>query len=585
MSDAEAANPMRAPIERLPSEVIEIICRFLLCQHGRAALVQFSIAAAAFFAPAIRVALLEPPLDPPGTEIVDAVFPGDKVERARWWAACAKRPGELIVCAEADADLAAVDEQQLRRTFCLFLTMRAHNRKLVTSRPAESLSVDLLSFKWSFIQVPTQQVRHVAFSEDVVRRMPLPAQLPLPSTLTMLHVDGLNLGDPPVVSKVMTLLPTTLTTLVLGAVVANCDWTLKNLYDRLPLTLKAFTLINHRIGEVPEDFGHESTPALLDALAKMTALTRFHHEILRVEDASVILDALAAHHGRRMRLISLSLLVTENTNMNAIGPTDSGLDAPLIVDDLDVRVTSLDDSVHGSISMACMHYLLPLLPNPTRSLRLESPQWNVLLFVRIGDLMRASPTLTHMHLQATDMLPCLAQFNPWSNFPFSALIEDFFPSMLTSLSLTKCLPGRFACEFSSPDWSFPSMITEIDLSCNELVTADLEFLKTRWPPGLVSLNLAHNKIDALVVPLPDTMQVLDLSHNRALGKDTQLNDESLRNEWILGMPSGLRELSMVGCRLDESRVGLLRTLQQRAGTTKGGYARLRIRADEGQFLD
>ncbi|KNE64981.1 hypothetical protein AMAG_10649 [Allomyces macrogynus ATCC 38327] len=404
----------------------------------------------------------------------------------------------------------------------------------------------------------------------------------------MLHVYGLDLGDPTVVSNFMTFLPNTLTTLVLGAEALYCDWTLKTLYDHLPVTLRALTLINHRIGEVPEDFGHESTPALLDALAKMAALTRFHHEILRVEDASVILDALAAHHGRRMCLISLGLLVTENTNMNAIGPTDSGLDAPLIVDDLDVRVTSLDDSVHGSISMACMHYLLPLLPNPTRSLRLESPQWNVLLFDCIGDLMRASPTLTRMHLHATEMLPFLGQFNPWSHFPFSALLEDFFPPTLTSLSLTKCLPGRFACEFSNPDWSFPSVLTDIDLSCNELTTADLEFLRTRWPPGLVSLNLAHNKIDAVFVPLPGTLRVLDLSHNRALGDKPQPNDERQsndeRNEWILGLPPGLRELNVVGCMLDESDVELLLTMRRRAGTTKGGHARLQIRADEGQAL-
>ncbi|KAJ3352390.1 hypothetical protein GGF32_003778 [Allomyces javanicus] len=98
--------------------------------------------------------------------------------------------------------------------------------------------------------------------------------------------------------------------------------------------------------------------------------------------------------------------------------------------------------------------------------------------------------------------------------------------------------------FTDAAWTFLATVTKLDLSQNDLTTADLKFLMPRIPPKLQLLNLASNKFHTLITPFPPTLRVLDISENVALSDDID------PARWIDELPRSLCTLIVNNCHLD-----------------------------------
>ncbi|KNE54090.1 hypothetical protein AMAG_00092 [Allomyces macrogynus ATCC 38327] len=217
------------------------------------------------------------------------------------------------------------------------------------------------------------------------------------------------------------------------------------------------------------------------------------------------------------------------------------------IEQLDASFISFQDASCGRV--------LALLPVPTRSLRVVLPQWTNEVAVPLTRLF-GSPTLQDVQMSG-DAIPRVIQNPPRLLMPSLAL--DHLRPALTTLTLTGCLPSRLLAKFTDASWTFPPTITHLDLSMNGLLTSDLAFLTSRWPPQLRRLNLAQNQFHAVVTPLPQTLRVLNVAHNLAMRED--LHPE----RWILALPSDLVELNVSMCQLPVSFGPLLLCARENSG--------------------
>ncbi|KNE64987.1 hypothetical protein AMAG_10654 [Allomyces macrogynus ATCC 38327] len=554
-----------APIERLPPAVLHRLSQWILDRGGRRSLVHFALASSRFFAPSIWRSISDPSCE--GDFSSSGPHANDNL--AAWWKSLMgmftvdlKFPDAKHETADNDGDVTMADSWAVH----LILPARTAERQIIDL----SGRLDALESpapKWSTIPIPRFQLCHV--------RVDVPGSLSIWPACRHLEIRGdwddlgpLPILCPPTVKNLtLTVYPVTpialaaigrfilhsaVTDLTLHIAAVPSDEQLGALYEHLPSTLVALRIIPHDtemgFARFAVSLGTSSGPILARVLARLVHLTTFQHEFLMPASLPLIFGALTAVPKAEwrppMRLVKLRVRLLSPDcipkNPNRPVPTRS-------IEHLDVRFISFRGASCGRV--------LALLPAPTRSLRVILPEWTNEVAAPLVQLF-GSPTLQEVHLLGDAMLRVI-QNPPGLLVPSLSLYR--LRSALTTLTLTGCLPSRLLAKFTDASWTFPPTITQLDLSMNGLLTSDLAFLNSRWPPQLQRLILMRNQFHAVITPLPHSLRVLNVAQNPAMRED--LHPE----RWILALPPDLVELNVMMCQLPTSVGPLLLRAREKSG--------------------
>ncbi|KAJ3374439.1 hypothetical protein GGF31_007216 [Allomyces arbusculus] len=465
----------------------------------------------------------------------------------------------------------------------LVLPPRDRDRKLIPlSADANDASV-AVSRKWTTMPVKQEHVRNYALYMGnshlpvpfACRRLMIDAQCNTwpnyPPSLELLeildvHIDSATLAY-------LARFPGDLRHLEMNVMEIDDEvWT--HLFELLPSTLSVLKLKTDDGVELPDNFGDSSTPALVHALEKLVKLQELQHDFIRAADVPLVMGAamtptVAQSQQSKRRLRSLQIGVISGT-LAGLDMNPSSRSQIMGLEELDVAIHDWDElfvDSEGFEDEVCR--ILSWFPAPSRMLRVDVPKCTNAIVKCVLDRL-VSPTLTKLHVCnsgqfVVDVDPMLVRPLVLSSFNPHQL-----PLMLTSLSLSRCLPSRIVAGFTDESWTFPASLYRLDLSQNGLTTGDLKFLQPLLPLNLRVLNLARNRFHTLPTPFPLKLRVLDISFNLALSDDLD------PAHWIEAIPLSLCKLIVFGCNLDDDVGRLLLAARRRAGKTRIGAPKLCI---------
>ncbi|KAJ3374434.1 hypothetical protein GGF31_007211 [Allomyces arbusculus] len=567
----------RAPIERIPYDLLEVICQWVLTGNptDRVALLQFAISSAAFFAPAIRTAIRERNHD----HIFIPLEP-QRVAKDTWpWTDGMSAPTAEYVVDRPPSPWVK---------WLLVMPARTPDRAHVPLEGKKIVDLPRLSRKWTTVPISLHQLAHYTIAEDN-QDYPIPRECRhlavfdrwetfdewprYPDTLVSLELGDFTLVEEDALyDDVAAHWPPNLRSLTVKVSHISSNEVLKAFYRHLPTTLTRLILeFECEVDRYPDDVGGGCRTVLTRALRSMTALQDFVHDFLRVEDVIPIVDALswrtASVDAAPMRQITLGLIVPNEAPAGEVRPPSRD---GFVVAHLDIAVKEWEnwDPVGEYV-----HTVLSTLQAPTLSLRVALPKWTE---DSVRDLVDAlvSPTLQDLKLTVSGAMSppeSIAMAMSGSRcFPLAALDAAALPLTLTSLSLTRCLSSRVLARFVDKGWTLPRTLTRISLTDNDLTAHDLKALQSLLPTGLQHLDLSTNKIHTLVTPLPPKLRTLNLAFNPTL------SDELFPQLWILSLPNTLRRLDIRMCNLDDEFGRLFVDVRRRIGLSRAGWPKLQF---------
>ncbi|KNE54186.1 hypothetical protein AMAG_00181 [Allomyces macrogynus ATCC 38327] len=270
---------------------------------------------------------------------------------------------------------------------------------------------------------------------------------------------------------------------------------------------------------------------------------------------------------RRLRSLQIGVLSGSRAGLEMSPSSRSQL---MGLKELDVAIHDWDElfvDIEGFEDDVCR--MLSWFPTPNHELRVAVPKCTNAIAKCVLERLVA-PTLAKLHVCNNGQF--VADVDPMLVRPLvlSSFNPHELPLMLTSLSLSRCLPSRIVSGFTDESWTFPASLYRLDLSQNGLTTGDLKFLQPLLPLNLRVLNLARNRFHTLPTPFPLNLRVLDISFNLALSDDLD------PAHWIEAIPLSLCKLIVFGCNLDDDVGRLLLAARRRAGKTRIGAPKLCI---------
>ncbi|KNE65022.1 hypothetical protein AMAG_10689 [Allomyces macrogynus ATCC 38327] len=574
---------VRASIERLPFDVVELICQHVHGEHGAGRgshLFEFAFASAFFLAPAVRAALCFRPRH-------DAHWPA-VYERNDWETTSLCHPnlsraescavGSYFVTWRGDGPptirlaLPARDDNRAR----MVLPWQSHCSVNVGSESSVVAGgPSCLSLHWSFLKVPLRQVMHFQIGDKTWPQIPEMCRFlsidesddcfdddvgswpQCPSTVVGLSLNTYSL-DPHHAARY---LPPHLRSFLLTIKHSAVIEALPPLFHKLPRTLVVLKLCHG--SAIASWFRLKSRVSQVGAaLASLPNLMVFHHELLSITDVSHVLQGLASRRDGqivRMRTISLSILPPDPIEL--LESCESSLyltpgaqweaichSASALLDIEHVHLEQLeywDADSHEPDHARAAFSVLCFLPAPTHSLSASLVGWYPEFMPLLVNRIAQSPTMFALRLKS--------QVRPRQYDEGTMLSQD---SVATSTS-----------------WILPSSLTHINLSSCHLTSQDLEFLAPRWPSQLKDLNISCNDITTVATPFPLGLRSLNLAEN-------PLCDGEHLEVWIEALPPSLRKLNVVDCGLPEHALELIGNAVQRSGMSPTCKPRLVVLVEE-----
>ncbi|KAJ3360756.1 hypothetical protein GGF32_008025 [Allomyces javanicus] len=233
-------------------------------------------------------------------------------------------------------------------------------------------------------------------------------------------------------------------------------------FELLPPTFSVLKLKTDDGVELPDDFGDSSTPALVHTLEKLVKLQELQHDFIRAADIPLVMAALmspaVAHNQRckrQLRSLRIGVLSGARAGLEMSPTSRSHL---MGVEELDVAIHDWDElfaDMEGFEDDVCR--MLSWFPAPNHELRIAVPKCTNAIAKCVLERL-VSPTLAKLHVCnngqfVVDVDPMLVRPLVLSSFNPHQL-----PSMLTSLSLSRCLPSRIVSGFTDESWAFPASL-------------------------------------------------------------------------------------------------------------------------------
>ncbi|KNE54187.1 hypothetical protein AMAG_00182 [Allomyces macrogynus ATCC 38327] len=570
---------IRAPIERLPYDVVEITSQWVLAGtiSDRTALLHLAISSPMFFAPAVHTAIRH------RRRNIPFIASGQNCSVASedawpWTKSVAAQTGGFVADIKAPSNLAW--------TWRLILPTRTFGRIYVPLNERRPGELNWISCKWTTVHVPETQL--VRYTSNVTNQ-----DLPVPRTCQYLTLCRADWEKPNVLPMYLNALVTlellyidlddaarqqslaslsALRSLIVRFGLIKDSHVLRSFYQQLPPTLVTLKL-SFDEDDYPNDTGRRLVAgSLTSSLQQMKQLQVFSHDYLRVEDLALVIDALTLRSGSSdpapMRSLHL-VLAFPNT-----APLVENRDKPRTV----LTVSHLDCAIHECeqprIGDERVGKALAMLPVPTQSLHLSLSEWtDSLANVMLNKLV--TTTLRDIKLSLINDLDALGPYSSVHSILSLVALDPARKSPgIASLALTNCPLGRMMPDAIKEGWAMPSTLTSLRLSDNGLTTDDLAMLQPLLPPNLQHLDISKNKFCSLIVPLPSKLHTLNIAGNPGLSEDMN------PGKWITSLPSTLRRLDIRLCNFNDKVGRMLIAARRRAGRMRAGWPKQEMVVDQ-----